>query len=148
MKNISPQIIDLLRAGYCTPQIAQLARKLKEPSTTIHYNIKKLEQTGAIKGYKAVLDHRKIDAGFCAIILVNLSADEYGDPEKISKDLSRHKEIESIDICTGDWELVLKVHVKDQDAYYHFLRNVITRKGIIKTTSLVSFKPIKNEFLA
>ena len=38
------KIIDLFKEGYCTPQISQIAKKLKEPSTTIHYNIKKLEK--------------------------------------------------------------------------------------------------------
>ena len=43
--------------------------------------------------------------------------------------------------------MVLKVRVKDQDEYYQFIKNVISRKGIIKIKSLVSFKQMKTEFV-
>jgi DNA-binding Lrp family transcriptional regulator len=147
MKNITQKLINLFKKGYCTPQIARVAKKISEPSTTIHYNIKKLEREGAIRAYKAVFDYQKIDQGYCMYTLINLSPDEYGDPERITKDLAKHPEIESIDIITGDWELILKIRVKDQDEYYNFIKNVISRKGIIKIKSLTSLKQIKTEFV-
>jgi len=147
MKDIQPKLIGLLKEGSCTPLISQIAKKLKEPSTTIHYNIKKLEHEGAIKTYKAVFDYAKIGEGFCTFILINLSSDEYGNPEKIAKDLAKHPQFESVDICTGNWEIVGKVRVKDQNEYYDFIKNVVSRKGITKITSLVSFKQMKTEFV-
>ena len=147
MKNITEKLVKVFKEGNCTPQIARIAKKIKEPSTTIHYNIKKLEKEGAIKTYKAVFDYKKIDEGFCTYVLISLSPDEYGNPERIGKDLAKHHQIESIDICTGDWEMVLKVRVKDQDAYYDFVKNVISRKGVVKIKSLVSFKQVKTEFV-
>ena len=147
MKDITQKLVSLLKSGYCTPQIARIAKKLQEPSTTLHYNIKKLEQEKAVLSYKAVFDYKKIDEGFCTYVLISLSPDEYGNPERIGKDLSKHSEIESVDIVTGDWEMVLKVRVKDQDEYYQFIKNVISRKGIIKIKSLVSFKQMKTEFV-
>lgn len=145
MKDIKQKVIPLLKQGYCTPQIARLAKKLKEPATTIQYNIKKMEQEGVIVRYKAVFDAKKNDAGFCAYVLLNLSADEYGDPEQVGRELARHGEIESVDVCTGDCELILKVRAKDQDAYYTFLRNVISRKGILRTKTMLSLKQVKSE---
>lgn len=147
MKNIQPKIISLFKRGYCTPQIAQIAKKLKEPSTTIHYNIKKLEKDGAIKAYKAVFDYKKINQGFCAFVLISLSPDEYGDPEKVGKELAKHPEIESVDITTGDWEIVVKVRTTDQDAYYDLVKNVISRKGVTKIKTLTSLKQLKTEFV-
>ncbi len=147
MKDLQSRLIDLFKKGYCTPQIAVVAKKLKEPATTIHYNIKRLEKEGAIKTYKAVFDYKKISEGFCAFVLISLSPDEYGDPEKIAKELAKHSEIESVDIATGDWELVVKVRTKDQDAYYELVKNVISRKGVIKIKTLTSLKQVKTEFV-
>jgi len=147
MKNITPKLIKLFKEGYCTPQIARIAKKIKEPSTTIHYNIKKLEKEKTIRTYKAVFDYKKINEGFCCFVLINLSPDEYGNPERIGKELTKHPEIESIDICTGDCELILKVRTKDQEEYYNFVKNVISRKGIIKIKSLTSLKQLKTEFV-
>ena len=147
MKDIRPKLITLFKEGYCTPQISKIAKKLKEPSTTLHYNIKKLEKEGAVRAYKAVFDYKKIDQGFCTFVMISLSPDEYGDPERIAKDLAKHPEIESVDICTGDYEMIVKVRVKDQDEYYNFVKNVVSRKGITKIKSFMSFKQIKTEFV-
>src|SRR3989344_8178295 len=140
MRDISSKLIELFNNGYCTPQIARIAKQLKVPSTTIHYNIKKLEREKTIRTYKAVFDYKKIDRGFCTYVLTSLSPDEYADPEKIGAELAKHPEVESVDICTGEWELVLKIRVKDQDEYYNFVKRVLSKKGIAKTKSLVSFK--------
>ncbi len=147
MKNITQKLVGLFKSGYCTPQIARIAKKIKQPSTTIHYNIKKLEKEKAVLAYKAVFDYRKIGAGFCTFVLITLSPDEYGDPERIGKQLAKHPEIESVDIITGDWEMVLKVRVKDIDEYYSFVKNVISRKGVEKIKSLTTMKQLKTEFV-
>jgi len=148
MKDIKPKLIRLFKEGYCTPQIGRIAREIDEPSTTIHYNIKKLESEGAIKTYKAVFDYKKIGEGFCAFVLIALSSDEFADPERIAKSLARYKEVESIDVLAGDWELIAKIRAKDQDDYYQFLRRVISKeKGIENTNSIISLKEIKTEFV-
>ncbi len=147
MKDIKSRLVPLLHLGYCTPQIARLAQRLKEPSTTIHYNIKRMEEEQQIIAYKAVFDYGKIGEGFCVFVLISLSPDEYGDPERIAADLAKHAEIESVDICTGDWEMIIKVRTKDQEEYYGFLRRVLSRKGIVKIKTLTSLKQVKTEFV-
>ena len=147
MKNITEKLVKLFKEGNCTPQIAKIAKKLKEPSTTIHYNIKKLEKEGVIKAYKAVFDYKKIEEGFCVFVLISLKPDEYGNPERIGQELAKHPQVESVDICTGSWEMILKVRVKDQDAYYNLVKNVISRAGINKIVSLTSLKQLKTEFV-
>jgi len=148
MKDIKPKLIRLFKEGYCTPQISRIAKTIDEPSATIHYNIKKLEEDGAIKTYKAAFDYKKIGEGFCAFVLIALSPTEYGDPERIAAELAKHKEVESVNIVAGDWELIMKIRTKDQDEYFSFLKSVISReKGIVKSRSIISLKEIKTEFI-
>jgi len=147
MKDLTPKLIGLFKVGSCTPQISKIAKQLKQPSTTIHYNIKKLEKESIIKAYKAVFDYTKINEGFCAYVLLSLSPDEYGNPERIGKDLAKHAEIESVDIITSDWEMIVKVRVKDQNEYFNFVKTVLSRKGVAKIKTLVSLKQLKAEFV-
>ncbi len=147
MKNIKPKLIKLFKQGYCTPQIARVAKKIKEPSTTIHYNIKKLEEEGAIKLYKAVFDYKKINQGFCCYTLVNLSPKEYKSPERIARQFAQLDEVESIDILTGDWGMILKVRTEDQENYFEFLKNSIFRDGVAEVKTMISLKQIKTEFV-
>ena len=147
MKDIQPRLIDLFKQGYCTPQISQIAKKLKEPGTTIHYNIKKLESEGAIKAYKAVFDYKKIGEGHCTYILVNLSQENYGNPEKVAKEIAQDSRVESIDICTGEYELIIKLRTKDIDEYYEFVKYAVQKWKISKSVSITSLKQIKTEFV-
>ena len=148
MKNIRPKLIRLFKEGYCTPQIARIAKTINEPSATLHYNIKKLENEGAIKTYKAVFDYEKIDEGFCTYVLIALSPTEYSTPERIARNLAKHKEVESVDLLAGDWELIIKVRTKDQNEYYTFIRRVISREeGLQKTKTMISLKQMKTNFV-
>ena len=148
MKDIQPKLIRLFKEGYCTPQIGRIAKEIDEPSSTIHYNIKKLENRGAVRTYKAVFDYKEIDEGFCTFILIALSSAEYADPERTARELARHEEVESVDILAGDLELIIKVRAKNQDEYYDFLKKVVSKeKGIENSSSIISLKQIKTEFV-
>jgi DNA-binding Lrp family transcriptional regulator len=148
MKDIQPRLIKLFKEGYCTPQIGRIAREMDEPAATIHYNIKKLENSGTIRTYKAVFDYRKIDEGFCAYMLIALSSSEFTEPERMASQLARQKEVESVDILAGDWELLLKIRTKNQDEYFQFLKEVVSKvKGIENTNSMISLKQVKTEFV-
>ncbi|UCE43792.1 MAG: hypothetical protein JSV57_05425, partial [Candidatus Bathyarchaeota archaeon] len=109
MKNIGPKLVKLFKEGYCTPQIAKIAREIKAPSTTIHYNIKKLEKEGVVRTYKAVFDYKKIDEGFCVYLFLKLTAKAGADPDRITTELARYEEVESADLLAGEWDVVLKV---------------------------------------
>jgi DNA-binding Lrp family transcriptional regulator len=149
MKNIQPRLVELFKEGYCTPQIGRIARAIDEPSTTIHYNIKKLEKEGVIRTYKAVFDYKKINEGFCVYVLISLASKQYSDPENIARTLAKQKEVESVDILTGDWELIVKIRVGSQDEYYDFLKKVIAKQeGIRKTKSMISLRHLKTEFVS
>ncbi len=147
MKNIRTSLMELLKSGYCAPRIANLAAKLKEPSTTIHYNLRQMEKDGIIKTYKAVLDYKRVDEGLCSFVLVNLSPDEYTDPERIAKSLAKLGNIESVDMLSGEWDMLIKVRTKDTDEYYQFVRRVLQQKGVAKINTLNSLKQIKTEFV-
>ena len=147
MKNLGPKLIGLFKEGYCTPQIARIAKKLKEPSTTIHYNIKKLEKEGAVKAYKAVFDYKKIEEGHCTYLLINLSQEKYGQPEEIAKEIAKNSNVESVDVVTGEYELIVKLRSRDIDEYYAFVKIAIKKYGFAKIISLTSLKQVKTEFV-
>jgi Lrp/AsnC family transcriptional regulator, leucine-responsive regulatory protein len=147
MKNLKPQLIEMLKKGGCTPRLSQLSKSLHTRASTLHYNIKSMEKDGTIKVYKAVFDYKKIGEGLCTFVLVNLASEEYGDPLKIAKELAKYPEIESVDVITGEWELLLKVRTASIDEYYEFARKVLSVKGIAKTQALNSLKQVKTEFV-
>ena len=112
MKDIAPKLVQLLKLGYCTPQISRLAKKLQEPSTTIHYNIKKLEKDKVIREYKAVFDYKKINQGHCTYVLANLIPEKYGNPIK-----GTIKYGANLEMRVGITQFVNKCECKPQKAF-------------------------------
>tara|TARA_B100000315_G_C14068590_1_gene359560 strand:- start:18 stop:467 length:450 start_codon:yes stop_codon:yes gene_type:complete len=147
MKDISPKLVELFKEGYCTPQIARIAKKLYEPSTTIHYNIKKLEREEKIKAYKAVFNYKNIGEGHCTFVLANLKDENYGDPEKVASEIAKNQHVESVDVVTGEYELLIKMRTPDVDAYYAFTKQAIKKYGFSKVISMTSLKQVKSEFV-
>jgi len=92
---------------------------------------------------KAGSSHKECE-GFCALVLVALSPNVYRDPEKIARILARYREVESVDIVAGRWELILQIRTKNQDAFYDFLKKAISEEnGVAKTSSIISLKRVK-----
>jgi DNA-binding Lrp family transcriptional regulator len=140
MKDIKKSLLELFDKGYCTPKILKIAKKIKEPSSTIHYNIKKLEEQGIIKDYKAVIDYKKIEKGYLNFVFVNLSSKRYTCPEELSLLLIKYEMIFEVHICTGDYELLLKIRTKDIDEYYLFIKKIIKLYDFSKISSFSSLK--------
>jgi DNA-binding Lrp family transcriptional regulator len=114
----------------------QISKKTLIPVTTVHNRIKKMETMGIIKGYTAVLDHKKLGKTVSAFILANTKAGE-----KISallEELNKLKEIEEVSAVTGSTDIVLKVRVEDTDKLNEFiLNNLRNMEGISSTQTLV-----------
>jgi DNA-binding Lrp family transcriptional regulator len=147
MKDLKPKLIELFKEGNCTPQISVIAKKLHEPSTTIHYNIKRLEQEGAIKAYKAVLDYKSVNLGYCSFVLINLSEEDYSEPEKVAKEIAKDAKVESVDISSGEQDILVKLRTKDIEEYYEVIKNWIKKFKLKKVSCINSLKQIKTEFV-
>ena len=79
--------------------------------------------------------------------MINLSEATYGDPETIAKQLAKDSRVESVDICTGDYEIIMKLRNKDIDEYYEFMKHIIKKHKFRKSVSMTSLKQIKTEFV-
>ncbi len=132
----------------CKLTAREIARKIGSPITTVFAKIKRMEQVGVIKEYRAILDQRKLDYGTTAFILASVS---YGSSSgntptqrDIAKEIARFPEVQEVHIITGDWDLLIKLKGKDVDSLG---RIVIDRlrlvKGIEKTLTCMVFETAK-----
>jgi DNA-binding Lrp family transcriptional regulator len=150
MKETEEELIEELRTDGCAPAITKLAKRLRKPGSTIHFNIKKMEKEGKILTYKAVFDNEKIGKGFTAFALVKLSSRAYekkGFTSEIGRRIAKHPEVESVDALTGEWELLVKIRAKDQKEYFALTEEILSGEGIVKVNSLVSLEQMKSEYV-
>jgi len=129
----------------CKVTTRQIAKEINSPVTTVFAKVKRMEKLAIIKGYRAVLDAKKLDMGTAAFILASFSYGSSGAKESLSQrelaeQISRLPEVQEVHIITGDWDILMKVKDKDVDAIGRFVIDKLrTVKGIEKTLTCMVF---------
>ena len=134
----------------CKVPVREISKKIGIPITTIYSKIKRMENLGVIKGYKAIVEGKKIGINVSAFICISTSSEGVKDggkkplEEKVAEELSGIKEVEEIFIVTGPWDIIVKVKAEDvQSVGNMILRKIRRIKGIKDTLTLVSIKDVK-----
>lgn len=90
--------------------------------------VKQLEEQGIIRAYAALLDAKKL--GLTLLSFIQISMDKHT-PERFvafEEAIAGHPEVLECHLITGQSaDYLLKVIVKDMDAYQHFLLDKLTR---------------------
>jgi len=127
----------------------EISDRLGSPITTVYSRIKRLEDSGIIKGYKPVLDAEKMGRPTTAFILASFAyrtpgVEEPLDQRQIAKEVARLSEVQEVHIIAGDWDILIKVKERDVAAVGRFvvdkLRNI---RGIERTLTCMVFDAVK-----
>jgi Lrp/AsnC family leucine-responsive transcriptional regulator len=136
-------ILNLLQKN-CKMTAKEIAKKINSPITTVFAKIKRMEQQGIIKEYRAILDHKKLNFGVTAFILASFSyrtdKETPLSQRAIAEQISKFPEVQEVHIISGDWDILIKVKDKDVDSIGRFVIDKLrTVKGIEKTLTCMVF---------
>ena len=126
----------------------EIARQLNIPVTTVFTRIKKLEQKGIIKEYRAILNEKKLGKSTTAFILASFSYrtqnKELLSQRELAREIAKFPEVQEVHIITGDWDLLIKVKAENVEAIGKFVIDKLRLvKGIEKTLTCVVFETEK-----
>src|SRR3989338_7376290 len=125
----------------------KIAKKTLIPITTVHNRIKKLEKAGIIKQYTVILDHQKLGRGITAYVLVHYNVSVWGKEttkENFRKNLLLLPGVEEIKYITGEYDIMLKVRVKDMEELNNLLlTNLRKIPGIGQTNSIFVLEDVR-----
>jgi Lrp/AsnC family leucine-responsive transcriptional regulator len=123
----------------------ELSLKLNLSVTAVYERIKKLEREGIIDKYVVLLDKSKVDKGFivfCHLKLVQHTKEFLTTFESEVVQLSEVLECYHV---SGDYDYILKIVVKDMEAYREFLvTKLTTLHHIGSTQSTFMISEVKN----
>jgi DNA-binding Lrp family transcriptional regulator len=135
-------ILTLLQKN-CRMTAREIARKIDSPITTVFAKMRRMEQEKIIRGYKAILDSRKLNFGTTAFILASFS---YRNGETslsqrvIAEQITKFPEVQEVHIISGDWDILIKIKEESVDAVGNFVIDKLrTVKGIEKTLTCMVF---------
>ncbi|GHB67222.1 AsnC family transcriptional regulator [Psychrosphaera saromensis] len=87
--------------------------------------VQELERQGIIKGYRAILDNRKLGIGFSAFVTVGLSVHTKDSQQAFEQAIEKSDEVLECHNVTGPYEYLLRVETADLVAYKTFHTDVL-----------------------
>jgi len=105
-----------------------LSKKVRASPAVIQYRMKRMEDAGFIKNYISFLD-----AGKLGLMIWNVYLQLQNTAEKEEKEiiqyLSEQKKTWWVSRCSGKWNLIYSICVKDVREFYNFVTNVNNKYG-------------------
>jgi len=141
------KILNMLQKN-CRATSREIAQVIDSPVTTVFAKIKRMEELGIIKEYKAILNAEKLDKAAIAFILCSVSyrlkQGSQVSQRKIAQGIAEFSEVQEVHIITGDWDLLIKVKEKDVDTIGKFVIDKLRMvEGIEKTLTCMVFETQK-----
>ena len=134
MDSVDRRIIAALRAnGRAT--FAELGRQVGLSASAVHERVGKLEASGVITGYHAVVDSRAVGLGVTA--LIGIQPTDTGDDDIIAAAIADLPEVESCYAVAGDEAFIVKVRVATVDELERALGRLRRIDGVARTRTTV-----------
>ncbi|MGE5409421.1 MAG: Lrp/AsnC family transcriptional regulator [Clostridiales bacterium] len=134
------KVLDILQTNANITN-AQLASELGISPAAMLERVKRLENSGIIKRYVALVDPEKVGKRTMAFIAISLAVHHLNSIDTIREEISKLSEVLECYHVAGEEDFMLKVAIRDIQEYEHFMFGKLTKiNGInkIKTTFIVS----------
>ena len=112
----------------------ELSNKLNLSVTAVYERIKKLEKQGVIKNYVALINKNRADKAFVAFCHIKLTQHTQDYVIKFEKEVAKLEEVLECYHISGDYDYLLKIIVKDMEAFREFMVNRLTKISHIGST--------------
>lgn len=144
LDKIDKKIIKMLQKDSRKPFV-EIAKELGVSDPTIHARVKKLQETGIIEKFTAVLSPAKVEKGVAAFIEVNIKPNAI---EEVVKGLGRLNDVLEIHETFGDCDIIVKIRAKtNEDLRCLVATKIRTIPNIVNTRITVVLKTRKEEQL-
>lgn len=123
----------------------ELAYKLGLSVTAVYERIRKMENTGVISKYVALLSRQKINRNFIVLCHIKLAQHKKEYVLQFEKEVMNLQEVTECFHVSGDYDYILKIGVKDMKDYRNFMLSKLTAlQHIASTHSSFMISEIKN----
>ena len=138
LDSIDRRILRILEANAKT-NAKDIASRLNMTKTPVYERIRKLEKEGYISNYVAILDKAKIESSITVFSFVSLEAQKEQMMDEFAHNIKQYNEVVECFVVGGEFDFLLKIIVKDLDAYFKFSKD--------KVASLPHIGTVKSAFV-
>jgi len=120
-----------------------IAKRLDTSTTTVASRIRVMEREGVIRGYRPLLDYRKLGLGITAVTLVKAMG---GKIPSLMRDLMADPQLTHVYEITGEFDLLVIGKFRDTDSMNREIKKLLSHKAIKETNTSIVLGPGKEEF--
>ncbi len=142
MDTIDKRILRELQQD-ASQSLDEIARKVGSSKTPVWNRIRKMRDSGVIKGQTAILDAEALGLEACFFVLIRTAEHEAEWQKTFLDTLNARPEVLEAHRLAGDIDYILKVRVPNARAYDAFYQALIAEVKIHNVTALLSMEEIK-----
>ncbi len=140
LDNIDLKILSILQNnGRC--HLAEIAKEVDLSSPAVMERVKKLETSGIIKGYQAVLDPKKVGKDVTAFVGVSVAHQKYIDG--FAAFMMNQRDVLECHHVTGEESFILKVKTTNTESLEKILGEIRSLEGVTGTVTKVVLSSVK-----
>ncbi|MEX2275442.1 MAG: Lrp/AsnC family transcriptional regulator [Actinomycetota bacterium] len=124
---------------------ADIARQVGLSPSSVHDRVRKLEQAGVIRGYRAIVDPEAI--GLFVTALIAVSPLDASQPDDLPERVQEFREIEDCFSVAGESNYVLKVRTRTTEGLEELIRRLREKAGVHTRTTVVLSTPFERRAL-
>lgn len=136
--DIDRKVLKILEKDAKT-SVKEIATRLGMTKTPVYERIKRLEREGLITKYVALIDKGKIENSITVFSFVSLEAQKSRMFDDFAESVKLLPEVVECFVVGGEFDFLLKIIVKDLDAYFKFSKD--------KVASLPQIGNVKSAFV-
>ena len=123
----------------------ELSNSLNLSVTAVFERIKRLERNEVISNYVALLNPANVDKAFMVLTQIKLVQHTKKNVEKFEAEVVKLDEVLECYHVSGEYDYILKILVKDMEAYREFMLSKLTSlEHIGSTQSTFIISPVKS----
>ena len=121
---------------------ADVAQRVGLSASAVHDRVRKLEQAGVIKGYRAVVDPERI--GLLVTALIAATPLDPRQPDDLPERLADLPEVEDCYSVAGEASYILKVRTRTTGELEDLIRRLREKAGVATRTTVVLSVPFED----
>ncbi|WNK19318.1 leucine-responsive transcriptional regulator Lrp [Halomonas piscis] len=124
-----------------------LAARVGLSTTPCLERVKRLERTGVIRGYQALLDPRALHADLLVFVEISLESQTPAVFDEFRRAVEKLPQIQECHLVSGQFDYILKCRIAEMSAYRQLLGDVVlTLPGVKESKSYVVMEEVKESF--
>ena len=95
-------------------------------ATAVYESVRKMVRKGILERYAVRVNKKLVDLGFVVFCQIKLKEHRHEYLVKFEREVIKFKEVLECYNVSGDYDYLLKITVKDMEAYHQFLNDKLT----------------------